>query len=92
MPEIKTGNTQDVLASLRGIGLHTWADRTAALPTRFDALLREAAELVLPDPVFYRVRGATISSPAELDAWLDTVRKQVSDALTSANGAPVVVS
>ena len=91
VPEIRTGTTQDVLTSLRSMPLATWADRTAALPTRFDAILREAAELVLPDPVFLRVKGTTVSNEAELDAWLTSLRAQVKDALDAADGAPVVI-
>ena len=92
VPETKTGTTQDVLTSLRSMPLATWADRTAALPTRFDAILREAAELVLPDPVFFKVKGTTVSSEAELDTWLETVRSQLKEALDTADGAPVVIN
>ncbi len=92
VPEIKAGTTHEVLTSLRSMSLATWGDRTAALPTRFDAILREAAELVLPDPVFVKVKGATLSDTAELDAWIETVRQQVRHALDKAGGAPVVIS
>ena len=92
VPEIKTGTTHDVLTSLRSNPLATWADRTAALPTRFDAILREAAELVLPDPVFLKVKGATVTSAEELEIWLETVREEVKEALDKADGAPVVIN
>lgn len=92
VPDIKTGTTHEVLTSLRSMPLATWADRTAALPTRFDAILREAAELVLPDPVFVKVKGATVTNAGDLDAWIESVRQQVKDALDKADGAPVVIS
>ena len=92
VPEIKTGTTQEVLTSLRSLSLTTWADRTAALPTRFDAILREAAELVLPDPVFIKVRGTTVTTADELKTWLEALKQQVQGALDNADGAPVVIN
>lgn len=92
VPEITTGTTQEILNSLNQMSLATWADRTAALPSRFDAISREAAELVLPNPIFVKVKGATVMSMEELDTWIESVRQQVKGELENADGAPVVIS
>lgn len=91
VPEIATGTTKEVLSSLRALPLASWADRTAALPTRFEAVQREAAELVLPSPKFVRISRATVASHEELAVWLERVRQEVQQELDSASGAPVVI-
>lgn len=92
VPDIKTGTTPEVLTSLRSNSLTAWADRTAALPARFDQIATAAAEAVLPDPVFMKLPGATITTQADLDAWLNELRTQLEAKLKDADGSPLVVS
>lgn len=90
-PNIKTGTAADVLESLNTHPLRTWADRTAALPTRYDRLLAEAAELLTPDAVTVKVRRGTVKTQAELESWLEETRHQLEAALGQSKGAGVVI-
>lgn len=90
--EVKTGTSGEVLESLRRTSLGEWANRSAALSTRYERILKDAAEAVLPDPVFLTIKGATIKNAEELEAWLEELRAQVEAKLNESKGSPVVVS
>ncbi len=80
-PRVEVQTTGDVLSTLARCDLAMFADRVAALPTRFDEVAREAAALVLPALQFVRLPSVTLHSEAELDAWIREVRRQVAEAL-----------
>jgi hypothetical protein len=92
VPEIQTGTSQEVLSSLRTISLATWADRTAALPTRFGMVLLAAAKLLEPDARYVKVTGPILRTEADVRAWLQDVERRVIDELKAAKGGPVIIS
>ena len=81
-------NTDEVLATVDRLSLSSFADRVAAIDSRFDAVLVAAAELMEPKAQFVKLPSRTIKSEAEIDAWLNDARQTIAQALK--NG-PVVL-
>jgi len=90
VPEISTGTTQEVLTTLRGMPLGTWADRCAALPGRFDRVRLRAAELMEPQAVYVKIPGRTLKDADDVKAWLSELEKLLLDKLEEGEG-PVVI-
>ena len=88
MPEIRVGTEQELLASLAGISLESWATRRDALPQRFTKALEEAAKLLEPKAVRVSLPSATIRKEEELRAWLDQVEAKLREQLGK---GPVIV-
>ncbi len=80
-PQVQVGTTAEVLATLAQWPLATFADRVAAMPARFDAVARRAAELCEPEIQFVRLPRRTLKTPDEIEAWLDEVRQKLRNAL-----------
>ena len=70
------------------MSLSALTDRVAALPSRFDAVLVAAAELMEPEAQFIKFPQRTIKTDQEIDQWLDDVKAQIKKALK--NG-PVII-
>jgi hypothetical protein len=87
-PTVSTGSEQEILASLRAISLGNWADRTAALPTRFEKVRKAAAELMEPETVYVKVKSRTLRNPGEVEVWLSELEQTLLDKLKE---GPVVV-
>ena len=87
-PKVAVQATSDVLATLDMCPLSTFADRVAAMPARFDNVAAGAAELCEPEAQFIQVPRRTLKTDAEIDAWLDEVKKQLKAAL---HNGPVVI-
>ena len=77
--------------SLRSMSLTVWADRTAALPKRFDEVLIGAAELMEPDAVHVTIPGHTLRNPDEIRTWLKEMETMLLEKLESAGGGPLIV-
>jgi len=90
IPSISTGTSHDVLASLKSLPLSSWADRTAALPSRFERALRAASKLLEPTARYFKLPTATLKSPADVQAWLEATQKAVLDQLAESDGVLVV--
>ena len=80
-PELNVGTTEAVSSTLEGITLSAFADRVAALPGRFDGVLRGAAALLEPETQFVKLPRSTIRDEAELEAWLEQARATIAEAL-----------
>ena len=80
-PKVEVQSTGDVLATLERYGLSMFADRVAALPSRFDNVAVGAAELCEPEIQFVNVRRCTLKTGDEIDAWTDDVNGQLKAAL-----------
>lgn len=83
VPDVDVSKPEAILSSLYSMSLATWRDRTAALPTRFQEALIEAAKEAEPTARSIRLRKGTLRTPAEVEAWLEETRthllKEVAD-------------
>ena len=73
-PVVRTGITEYILETLDALTLEGFADRVAALKGRFDAALLDAARLIMPKVRPLKVPPATLTSAADVDAWVESVR------------------
>ena len=80
-PKVEVQSTDDVLATLDLFSLTMFADRVAALPSRFDNVAVGAAELCEPEIQFVNVPRRTLKTGDEIDAWTDEVNTQLKAAL-----------
>lgn len=82
------GSDAELLPSLQACDLSTWRTHADALPTRFTDALAAAVKEAEPKAIRVTLAGGTIRSEADLEAWLETAREQVRQALQ--NG-PVIL-
>jgi hypothetical protein len=75
--EIKPLNAQDLAFTLSKTPLPGWKDAISALPPRFQAALTEAVQLAEPKAATYTLPRKTLSSPAEIDAYLNELRSHL---------------
>jgi hypothetical protein len=87
-PTVQLANTDEVLQTLEHLSLSGFADRVAAINSRFENARMAAAELLEPKIQEVRVPSAILRNDADIEAWLVDVRQQIQTAL--ANG-PVVI-
>ncbi len=73
-PEIKLGSTDEVVSTLERITLSALNDRVAAMPSRFDAVLVGAAELMEPEAQFVKLPNRTIKTEQDVDVWLNDAK------------------
>ena len=76
-PKVEVQSIGDVLATLDRCGLSMFADRVAALPSRFDNVAVSAAELCEPEIQFVNVPRRTLKTGDEIDAWAEDVKGQL---------------
>jgi hypothetical protein len=88
-PNIQLGNAQEIQETLNHISLSALADRVAAMPSRFDAVLVQAVEMMEPEIQFVSVPRKTLKTPEDMDAWLEEAKEIIHTAMK--NG-PVIVS
>lgn len=81
-PNVQVQDTQAILDTLAHNTLPALADRVAAMPVRFDAVVQEAAELCEPQTQFIPLPRRTLKTEAELEQWLEEVKQQLQNALT----------
>ena len=70
-----------MLETLSHVRPDALADRIAALPSRFDEVLVKAAEEMEPEVQFVNLPRRTLKSEADIDAWLEDVRRELREAL-----------
>ncbi len=87
-PEVAVQSTQEVLNTLDQCALAMFADRVAALPSRFENVAVAAAELCEPEIQFIHVPRRTLKSDADIDAWAEEVKQQLKAALP---GGPISI-
>ncbi|WP_110649043.1 BREX system P-loop protein BrxC [Salinicola peritrichatus] len=80
-PEVTVQSTQEVLNTLDQCALAMFADRVAALPSRFDNVAVAAAELCEPEIQFIHVPRRTLKTDEDIDAWAEEVKQQLKAAL-----------
>lgn len=87
-PKIELGSQAEILQTLQQFTIGALADRVAALPSRFDNCLQEAAKLLEPKAHLIALPGATLKTPEDIDQWLSSVREKLTIALEK---GPVIV-
>jgi len=80
-PKVAVQSTDEVLNTLDHYSLATFADRVAALPSRFDNVAVSAAELCEPEIQFVSVPRRTLKTEADIDTWAEEVKDQLKNAL-----------
>lgn len=80
-PGIKSYNADELLAELNNISLEAWADKVAALPSKFHQALDDAIKLSAPKAVSFTLPRRTIRSDAELDAYLGELKNSIREML-----------
>lgn len=80
-PKMAVQSTEEVLNTLDQCSLAMFADRVAALPSRFDNVAVAAAELCEPEIQFVSVPRRTLKTEADVDAWAEEVKDQLKTAV-----------
>ena len=81
-------STDEIVSTLQRITLSALSDRVAAMPSRFDAVLVGAAELMEPEAQFVKLPNRTIKTEQDIDTWLNDAKAEIKKALK--NG-PVII-
>jgi hypothetical protein len=80
-PKISVQSTLDILETLERCSLSSFADRVAALASRFETVARKAAELCEPEAQFIQVPHCTLKTEKDIDDWIRTVTTKLKTAL-----------
>lgn len=80
-PKVQVANTDEVLATVDRLSLGSFADRVAAIDSRFDAVLVAAAELMEPKAQFVKLPNRTIKTNEDIEAWLLDAKQTIAEAL-----------
>ena len=80
-PQIDVQTTEKVLRTLEKFPLSMLIDRVAAMPSRFDNVLEEAAILLEPEVKFVKVPRRTLKTENDIDEWIKEVKNQLIAAL-----------
>ena len=83
-----TGTEQEVLESLERISLFGWRTRIAALPQLFADARAEADRLVEPKIRHVKLASATLRTPEDVKAWVETTER---DLLNHVEKGPVAI-
>lgn len=89
-PLIDVSSNAAILGTLERDSLSSLANGVAALPSRFAAASREAAELNEPQTQFVALSRALLKNEAEIDAWLAESGQKLRDALKKGPVMPEV--
>jgi hypothetical protein len=88
-PKVEVQSTDDVLNTLDRIPLSGFGDRVAAIQTRFDNVIKDAATLLEPQAQFIEVPKRTLKTVKELDEWIEDVKHQLTTAIEK---GPIVIT
>ncbi len=80
-PQVNVESTDAILQTLGRISLSSFIDRVAAMPSRFDEVLRGAAELLEPEVQFIHIPKPTMKTEADIEAWAKDVADTLKEAL-----------
>ena len=87
-PQVALADTAEVLATVQRLPLGSFADRVAAIDSRFDAVLVAAAELMEPAAQFVKLPRRTIKSDEDIENWVQDAKQVIAEALEK---GPVVL-
>jgi hypothetical protein len=80
-PTVNVESTESILRTLSELSLSNFGDRVAAMPSRFEEVLRRAAELLEPEVQFVAIARRILKSEADIDKWTQEVKQQLKTAL-----------
>jgi hypothetical protein len=88
LPDLKVGTVDEVLATLHATPLSTLETLKDALPQRYAAARRKAAQMLVPAAAQAHLPHRTLKTEAEVEAWVAEVREEL---LTQVKKNPVIV-
>ena len=77
VPEIAISSLEDAFDSLDTISFEQWNDKVAALPSQFDALLKDAIAELQPRTKHCKITKRVINNEQELQDWLKNVEQEL---------------
>jgi len=80
-PEIKPLDSQALLNQLQKASLYTWDTKIAALPGQFQSALEDSIVLSAPQAKTYNLPRKTITSQADIDAYVAELKTELEDLL-----------
>ena len=80
-PQINVQTTEAILTTLDQISLVTIGDRLAALSSRFERVLIEAAKLREPESQFVQIPRRTLKTREDIDQWVNEVKEKLQTAI-----------
>lgn len=80
-PAVAAGTPEQLQDALDECSLDQWADKTQALPSRFEAARHAAVQLLKPNVVHVPLPKRTLNDEAELQDWLRQVETIISEKL-----------
>ncbi|MFD1008930.1 BREX system P-loop protein BrxC [Oceanisphaera ostreae] len=89
IPEISISDIDAAFNSLDDISFDQWRDKTSALPSIFDQVLKDAISELQPKTQYYRLNKPILNNEQELDSWLTTIATELRAELAK---GPVVPS
>ena len=87
-PTEATGTEQEVLDTLDRVSLDGWRTRTLALPQLFAHARAAADKLVEPKIRHIKLEGATLRTPEDVAAWIDSTNE---DLLKQVKQGPIAI-
>ncbi len=87
-PNINVDSTKSVLATLDELPLGAFKDRVAAMPSRFENLLWEAARLMEPQTQKVKLSSPVLKTSDDVEAWLATAKDILMEKLKT---GPVII-
>jgi hypothetical protein len=87
-PKVQVATTDEVLATVDHLSLSSFADRVAAIDSRFEAVAAAAAELCEPEIQFIALPRRTLKTDLEIDDWLAEVEQKLKVAVKD---GPIVI-
>ena len=87
-PDVKVQSTDQVLTTLARTSLDHFSAQVAALGSRFDTVADVAAKMCEPETQFIHLPRCTLKTEAEIDSWLEEVKKTCKAALEA---GPIVI-
>jgi hypothetical protein len=88
LPSLKLGTADELLATLQASPLSTLETLKDALPQRYAAARRKAAQMLIPTAIQTHLPHRTLKDAVEVEAWLAEVRE---DLLAQVQKNPVIV-
>jgi hypothetical protein len=76
-PQVRVANTDEVLATVDRLSLASFADRVAALSSRFDSVAAEAAALCEPAIQFIALPRRTLKTTEDIDLWSEEAKEKL---------------
>ena len=87
-PEVNVQSTEQILSTLNRISLEGFSNQVAAISSRFHSISDAAAKLCEPEAQFIHLPRRTLKTEAEIDSWLEEVKKTCKAALQE---GPIVI-